>query len=353
MCFVFSTICKGISVPTHSCVLAALSPYLSQKLSTSPSPSSGQKRQLKLQSVKAQTLLKLVGLLYSGEVEVKGGLEQNDVLSAARKFGITDLVEGQKDVGMKSGEPQEKRCSGCRERNESRKIQDAQVQAEMAERRATDCAVGKTNSVSTGTQTVKAGEKTVGSSLSCSGQTKPPTRQPAFPVAQSMDFSITLPPKNITLYKHFDSTRLPPIPSVPSGAPGDRESTFDRSSDSVTNPMTTSAWFNNVKTFPISLNDDSNTLIPQEDSSCQQCSEFGDRIGMGLEDEQTNAKTPDKRENAEQPSYANRDEVLGEEKGNSTEKKHAHVGRKSLATMKRMQQMIETTQISIKVRRCW
>ncbi|XP_019744742.1 uncharacterized protein LOC109527329 isoform X2 [Hippocampus comes] len=62
---------EGISVPTHSCVLAAFSPYLSQKLSSTPSPPSGEKRQLHLQSLKAHTLLKLVGLLYSGELEVK------------------------------------------------------------------------------------------------------------------------------------------------------------------------------------------------------------------------------------------------------------------------------------------
>ncbi|XP_051239876.1 uncharacterized protein LOC127354188 isoform X2 [Dicentrarchus labrax] len=192
---------EGISVPTHSCILAALSPYLSQKLSASPPPPYGQMRQLQLQAVKAQTLLKLVGLLYSGEVEVKGSIEQNDVLSAARQFGITDLVEGQ--------------------------------------------------------------------------------------------------------------------------------------------------------SFSISLNDDSNSLTPQEDSSHLQSSEFGDRVGTGLDDEKTNAKTAETREDTEQRSHANRDEIPGEEQGNSTEKHAcANVGMKSLAKMKQMQKMImkETTQISIKVK---
>ncbi|XP_035515443.1 uncharacterized protein LOC118326536 [Morone saxatilis] len=192
---------EGISVPTHSCILAALSPYLSQKLSASPPPPSGQKRQLQLQAVKAQTLLKLVGLLYSGEVEVKGSIEQNDVLSAARQFGITALVERQ--------------------------------------------------------------------------------------------------------------------------------------------------------SFSISLNDDSNSLTPQEDSSHQQSSEFGDRVGTGLDDKKTNAKTAETREDTEQPSPANRDEIPGEEQGNSTEKHAcANIGTKSLAKMKQMQKMMmkETTQISIKVK---
>ncbi|TMS22961.1 BTB/POZ domain-containing protein 18 [Larimichthys crocea] len=99
---------EGISVPAHSCVLAALSPYLSEKLSASPPPPSGQKRQLQLRTVKAQTLLKLVGLLYSGELEVKGSVEQNDVLSAVRQFGIADLVERQKDLGTNEGDETEK-----------------------------------------------------------------------------------------------------------------------------------------------------------------------------------------------------------------------------------------------------
>ncbi|KAK5899958.1 hypothetical protein CesoFtcFv8_009376 [Champsocephalus esox] len=113
---------EGISVPTHSCILAALSPYLSEKLSASMSPPRGQKRQLRLQALKGQTLLKLVSLLYSGELEVKGGVEQEDVLSVARTFGITDLVQGLEHLEEK-------------QRNESRTMQDAQVQNEMAERR--------------------------------------------------------------------------------------------------------------------------------------------------------------------------------------------------------------------------
>lgn len=344
--YISPTLCTGISVPTHSCILAALSPYLSQRLSASLPPPSGQKRQLRLQSVTAQTLLKLVGLLYSGEVDVKGSVEQNDVLSAAHQFGITDLVEGQKDVRMKEGEPQKKSCWSCRERRGSREMQDAQVQAEMAGRRAMDCPVGSKSSVSTGTQTVKAGENTTGSSFSHSGQTKPPTQQPASPGAQSLDFSIALKPQNITLDKYFYSTCSSLSPSMFSGAPSNGESTLDQSSDSVTNPTTTSAWSNNV-TFPVSLNDDSNSLIPQEDGSCQQSSEFGDRIEMGSA-EQANAKTALERENAERPSSADRNEVLGVENGTE---RFAHVGRKSLASMKRMQQTIETTQISIKVRR--
>ncbi|KAM8841762.1 uncharacterized protein ACB058_013590 [Synchiropus picturatus] len=83
----------GISIPTHSCVLAALSPYLSERLSATAPPPFGHKRHLQIQSITATTLLKLVGLLYSGKMEVIGSDESNDVLAAARQFGIKSLKE--------------------------------------------------------------------------------------------------------------------------------------------------------------------------------------------------------------------------------------------------------------------
>lgn len=326
-----STICKGISVPAHSCILAALSPYLSQRLSSSPSPSLGQRRLLNLQSVKAQTLLKLVGLLYSGELGVKGSTEHNDVLSAACGFGITNLAEGQKEVGTKAGEHQ-KSCGRCRETNERIKMQDAQVQAELARGKATDCAVGKTSSVSTGTQTAIAGERMLGRAVNGSGQTKHSTQQSPFPVAQSLDCFITVPPQSITPDNHLDPTHSSLTPNIPKGAQGSGKPSLDLSSDIVTNSMTAS-WFNNTMTCPTSL---------YHDSSSQE-------NGIRLEDEQTNLKAADSRKNAKQPNCSSRDEVQREEKGGSAKKKYPHVGRKSLARMKR--QMFDTAQISIKVRR--
>lgn len=355
-----SSSCQGISVPTHSCVLAALSPYLSQKLSVTPSPPSGQKRQLQLQAVKPHTLLKLVGLLYSGELEVKGSIEQNDVLTAARQFGITDLVEGQKDGKTKEVELQEMRQSLGRcseyyiyteavgERAESRKMQDAQVQAEMAQRRDTDSPVEKRSCVSTSTQTIKAGEKAVGSSLTLFDQTTPPSPEPAPSVTQSFDFSTLLQPQNITLEKHFCST-FPLIPRMPSRAPSDGESTSYQSSESIINPTPTSQVSNNL-TSPVSLNDASNSQMPEEDGTYQQSSQFVDSIQVlakeraGLQDGQTNDQMSENRDDGE--------EMLGVERGNSTEKRHANanIGMKNLAKMKQMQQMMETTHISIKVK---
>lgn len=150
-------------MPTHSCVLAALSPYLSQKLSSTPSPPSGQKRQLHLQSLKAHTLLKLVGLLYSGELEVNGSEEQNDVMDAVQKFGITPLIERQRNEAAKDMEIQENRvgiCSKCctltiagREWANCSMRKDAHVYPEVAGQKDTHCLAEKRSCVSTGTQT--------------------------------------------------------------------------------------------------------------------------------------------------------------------------------------------------------
>ncbi|KAM9399167.1 uncharacterized protein ACWYII_031487 isoform 2-T2 [Salvelinus alpinus] len=130
----------GLSVPAHSCVLAALSPYLSKALSNQSSPlPAGQRWPLKLQAVKAQTLLKLVDLLYSGELEGEGTMEQEEVMAAACKLGIGRLVEGWKDRGREGEGEEERRCS----------LRDVGVQTEGGE---TQVDVGAL--VETGTQTV-------------------------------------------------------------------------------------------------------------------------------------------------------------------------------------------------------
>ncbi|XP_031652969.1 BTB/POZ domain-containing protein 18-like [Oncorhynchus kisutch] len=57
---------EGVSVPAHSYILSALSPQLSCALSTAPAPPSGQSQLLDFQVFGACTLVRLVGLLYSG-----------------------------------------------------------------------------------------------------------------------------------------------------------------------------------------------------------------------------------------------------------------------------------------------
>lgn len=307
-------------MPTHSCILAALSPSLSRRLSASPSPPPGQKRHLELRAVKAQTLLQLVGLLYSGEVEVKGRAEESDVLSAARQFGIPDLVEGHREDGREDEEPERKSGESCTGTSQRRKMQDAQVQAEMLGRRAAGCPRGRMSRVSTGTQTVSDGEQTPGRSLS---RTDSLDRQPNSCVTQQR--------RNITRK----------IPSIP-----DKESTLDRRSNAVTSPTTTSARPNGAMVFPVPVSRDSPG--PPHRRSGQLWSLCGDGRRTRLEDNQTSTKKADRRPTAARRSYTNREEVLSELRRRST---RAPFRRKSLARMKEMQQMTVTTQNSIKVRR--
>ncbi|XP_035275437.1 uncharacterized protein LOC118228207 [Anguilla anguilla] len=74
---------EGISVPAHSCVLAALSPALAQVLCSGPAPPPGRSRLLELQAVGAEPLLRLVGFLYSGRLQGEGPAEREELLQAA------------------------------------------------------------------------------------------------------------------------------------------------------------------------------------------------------------------------------------------------------------------------------
>ncbi|KAM3623943.1 uncharacterized protein V6R79_017204 [Siganus canaliculatus] len=321
---------EGISVPVHSCILAALSPYLSQRLSLSSPPAFGQKRQLELQAVNAQTLLKLVVLLYSGEVEVKGSVEQRDLLSAAHQFGITQLVEGRKDKGwIKEGALQARW-----ERNQ--KMRDAQVQAEVAGRRAADCLTDERCCASTGTQTdlrLLAGEEAVTSSFSFSGHSHPPTPAPASSRAQNLDFSIILQPQNISLDNHLYSTCSPADPTPSCGGPRKRDAKTNRSLNNIAKPTSTSA-LSTVK---------SNFMAPQEGGSRQEMLELSDVGGIRLVDDERNPRTADRNGNTEKFTLPRM------EQGNSTHYRCPNVGKKNLAMMEQLED-IETTDISIKVK---
>nr|XP_020451858.1 uncharacterized protein LOC109957942 [Monopterus albus] len=352
---------EGISVPTHSCVLAALSPYLFQKLSTSPSPPCGQKRRLQLQSVKAHTLLKVVGLLYSGKLEVTGSLQQSDVLAVARQFGIADLAEGQKDGMAKEGQLQEKRqragsCSDTgfygSERGESRKMWDAQVQAELAGERETYSPAENRRYVSTGTQTVKAVEKSVESFVNFFGQTTHSAPESVPSVAPNLDFSAMWEPQIITLDKQLCFTSGPVIPSMPNGATNDGESTSGQSSGSVINPKSIPALSNNMTAFPVPLTGDSNPFTSLRSYGCGDSTQVLAEKATGLENGNPNDEMADRRENREQPSHASRDETVGEERGRCAEVVHAPAseGVRGPSLVKQMQQMVETTHISIKVK---
>ncbi|XP_065130024.2 uncharacterized protein [Paramisgurnus dabryanus] len=74
---------QGVSVPVHSCVLSAFSPWLCGALSGMPSLT-GQKRLIEVQAIESCTLLSLVTLMYSGQLNK----DKQEVLSAACKLGI-------------------------------------------------------------------------------------------------------------------------------------------------------------------------------------------------------------------------------------------------------------------------
>lgn len=321
------SLCEGISVPTHSCVLAALSPYLSQRISDSPSPPPGQKRQLQLGAVTAQTLLKLVGLLYSGVLEVKGSKERSDVLAAAHQFGITDLVQGQRD-GVSRESP-----GNCRERQGILKTQDARVEAEVSGRGEKHSPVRKRSYASVGTQTVTVTESSVDGSAFLCGQTKAPNPEPASSGAPS----IAVPHQNIT-----------PSPTIPS----DGESTFGRSSGRVTNPTSTSALSTDTAPFPLFLNDSSPSEMQEYCNG--DSSESGDNIAWRAgeraapEDGKTKGTTSENERNAEQPRQVCRDETNRKDGAAQKSRSHGNAGVKDISKMK---EMLETAQISIKVRR--
>ncbi|XP_076830473.1 uncharacterized protein LOC143476258 isoform X2 [Brachyhypopomus gauderio] len=87
---------EGVSIPAHSCVLSALSPVFSRVLANSPSLPVGQSRLVKLHAIGANALLKLVGFMYSGEIEGESLGEQKEVFDVAHRLGFSNLLGGKK-----------------------------------------------------------------------------------------------------------------------------------------------------------------------------------------------------------------------------------------------------------------
>ncbi|CAB1422295.1 unnamed protein product [Pleuronectes platessa] len=84
---------EGVSVPAHSCLLSAISPLVSSTLSSTPAPPAGESRLVEFQSLDSCTLLRMVRLLYSGEMAGEGEKEKQEAISAAANLGIHGLVE--------------------------------------------------------------------------------------------------------------------------------------------------------------------------------------------------------------------------------------------------------------------
>lgn len=275
--------------------------------------------------MKAQTLLKLVALLYSGEVEVNVGVEQNDLLAAAIKFGIMGLVEGQKQAGVGGRCHQGLNCLSCRDHCEGRAgVQDAQVQAEMVECRVLDIPVSAP---------AGAAEKTASTLDRGEGPSE-------YVPAQNVDFCVMVTPEHLNIEDNFNTLRSPRIPSFFSKSAINAEPELNCSFKNTTD--STAPWSVNVATT--SFDRDSNGRVPQGVSELQSPA-LGDTMESGSEDQ-----SEESRGSAEQPCSARRAEVPGEDRAKSTEERSALVGRKNLGLMKHMAQMVESTQISIKVK---
>ncbi|XP_064859376.1 uncharacterized protein LOC115118946 [Oncorhynchus nerka] len=308
----------GLSVPAHSCILAALSPYLSNALSNQSSPlPAGQRWPLKLQAVKAQTLLKLVDLLYSGELEGEGSMEQEEVMAAACKLGIGRLVEGWKDRGREGEGEEERRCS----------LRDVGVQTEGGETQ-----VGAL--VETGTQTVD-----------CNGGT---WRTFLSPLPDALPTPLLLVQSSSEGQQHTTHTALPSLSpqimtptSHPSSTPPSVKAPVNSGTAPFrTHPRTSEPEVTNLSSSSVVLSGDMVTqsddsdhpTTPREESAVPECS---------VAENGVTERRMKKREQ-QLTSHPGRAEEGGT--GECLERRGV-VGRKWLSG-----QRLENTQISIKVK---
>ncbi|XP_042349818.1 microtubule-associated protein futsch-like [Plectropomus leopardus] len=102
---------EGVSVPAHSCILSAISPNISSALSSTPPPPAGQSRLLEFHALGTCTLLRLVRLLYCGEMTGEGEKEKQEAVTAAAKLGIQGLVEVTKRDLQSRNEGGEGQCA--------------------------------------------------------------------------------------------------------------------------------------------------------------------------------------------------------------------------------------------------
>ncbi|KAG9275567.1 hypothetical protein AMEX_G10096 [Astyanax mexicanus] len=126
---------EGVSVPAHSCVLSALSPVFSRALTKSPPLAVGHSRVLSVQAVGTRSLLKLVGFVYSGEMEGEGIVELEEVTDTARRLGFSSLIDGLKELmkGQKD-KAMRKREIGMQTENAEERKRDASVQIQSDRR---------------------------------------------------------------------------------------------------------------------------------------------------------------------------------------------------------------------------
>ncbi|KAB5581476.1 hypothetical protein PHYPO_G00176190 [Pangasianodon hypophthalmus] len=120
---------EGVSIPAHSCVLSALSPVFCRAFANAPSLPVGQSRLVQLEAVGAHALLKLVGFMYSGEIEGESLDEQQEVINIAYKLGFRNFMVGkQKQVNRHQNKTASWREIGLQTEETGGRKKDASIQ---------------------------------------------------------------------------------------------------------------------------------------------------------------------------------------------------------------------------------
>ncbi|XP_047668577.1 uncharacterized protein LOC113642371 isoform X2 [Tachysurus fulvidraco] len=121
---------EGVSIPAHSCMLSALSPVFYRAFANVPLLPVGQSRLVELEAIRAHALIKLVGFMYSGEMEGESLDEQQEVIDVACRLGFGNIMEGkEKQVNRHQNKTASWRELGLQtEETEGRK-KDASVQS--------------------------------------------------------------------------------------------------------------------------------------------------------------------------------------------------------------------------------
>lgn len=259
------------------------------------------------------------------------GVEQNDLLAAAIEFGITDLVEGQKHVWVEERGHQRVNCQNLWDNCEGREgVQDAQVRAEMVERRELKSPVRATSCTSAAA---------VGKTASTRDREESSSEY--MPV-QNVDSCVTSTPQNLNIEDISNTLRSELNPS--SRSANDTDSELNCSFNSLTD--CTAPWSVNVATT--SFDRDSNGRLHQRGGDQLQSHAIADM--MESESEDQDAVLDAAEESGTSAGKPKRAEVPQVERAKSTEERSPLAGRKNLNLIKQMAQMVESTQISIKVK---
>lgn len=125
VCFTF----LGVSIPAHSCVLSALSPVFCRAFANVPLLPTGQSRLVQLEAAGAHALMKLVGFMYSGELEGQSLDEQQEVIDIAYRLGFSNFMVGkQEQVNRHQNKTASWREIGMQTEDTGGRVKDASVQ---------------------------------------------------------------------------------------------------------------------------------------------------------------------------------------------------------------------------------